>query len=470
MQKKNYSLGFDSLEDEIKSSELKITGTIPKWLQGSLLRIGPAKFEAGSRKISHWFDGFSMLHRFSFGSGTVSYSNKFLQSSFYRESLSKGKICAAGFAVDPCRSIFKKFSSVFFDKPYDNANVNITKIADKFLALTETPLPVEFNPKTLEALGVFDFKDKLKGQLTTAHPHHDFETKESFNYITQMGKYSRYNIYKIPDGKNERKLVTSIPVKYPAYMHSFAVTKNYIVLAEYPYKVNPLKLLLRAKPFIENFSWAPKDCTRFIVISRKTNRLVGSCKSPAFFAFHHVNAYEDVNNIIADIVSYKDSSIIQAFYLDVLKNNFSEKCINSQITRFVISLSKKSVDSFPVSKDSVELPRINYEKFNGEKYEYAYAAGISKKEFLNKIFKINVESGKKKTWQENMCYPGEPVFVQNPIMEGEDDGVVLSIVLNTKNKNSFLLALDAKTFKELGRAIVPHHVPFGFHGNYYGEI
>jgi carotenoid cleavage dioxygenase-like enzyme len=33
----------------------------------------------------------------------------------------------------------------------------------------------------------------------------------------------------------------------------------------------------------------------------------------------------------------------------------------------------------------------------------------------------------------------------------------------------FLLALDATNLSEIGRARVPHHVPFGFHGSYFPE-
>jgi hypothetical protein len=32
---------------------------------------------------------------------------------------------------------------------------------------------------------------------------------------------------------------------------------------------------------------------------------------------------------------------------------------------------------------------------------------------------------------------------------------------------SFLLALDATDLSEIGRARVPHHIPFGFHGSYF---
>lgn len=467
MPDNNYSLGFTSQENEVRIDELEIEGKIPNWLEGTLLRTGPAKFEIANEKIKHWFDGFAMLHNFSFEKGRVSYTNKFLQGSFYRESVGKGKISAMGFATDPCRSIFRRFNSIFFPKPYDNGNVNITRIADRFLALTETPLPVEFEPKTLKTLGVFDFKDGIKGQLTTAHPQYDFKTKESFNYTINFAKSSSYNIYSIAEGKTKRKLIESIAVKYPAYIHSFAITQNYVILAEYPYKVNPLNLLFRARPFIENFFWKPDDGTRFIVISRKTNHLVGEYKTSAFFAFHHVNSYEESDKIILDIVSYKDASIIKALYLDVLLGKFSEEYSDSQLMRFSIDLNKKSVDSFPIAEHSIELPRINYEKFNAKKYKYAYAVGLDRKDFINKLVKIDVESGKKKIWQKKLCYPGEPVFVCCPSAEGEDDGVILSVVLDAKNRKSFLLVLDAKTFNEIGKAILPHHIPFGFHGNYY---
>ncbi|MFQ6275025.1 carotenoid oxygenase family protein [Coxiella burnetii] len=30
------------------------------------MRNGPAKFEAGNKKLRHWFDGFAMLHQFAF--------------------------------------------------------------------------------------------------------------------------------------------------------------------------------------------------------------------------------------------------------------------------------------------------------------------------------------------------------------------------------------------------------------------
>ncbi len=48
----------------------------------------------------------------------------------------------------------------------------------------------------------------------------------------------------------------------------------------------------------------------------------------------------------------------------------------------------------------------------------------------------------------------------------EDDGVLLSVVLDADAGTSFLLVLDARDLSELARAEAPHHIPFGFHGQF----
>ena len=53
--------------------------------------------------------------------------------------------------------------------------------------------------------------------------------------------------------------------------------------------------------------------------------------------------------------------------------------------------------------------------------------------------------------------------------DGEDAGVILSVVLDARRGSSFLLVLDAESFGERARARLPNHVPFGFHGGYFGD-
>lgn len=463
-----FHIGFSTLSEELSLEDLPVKGTIPNWLSGTLIRNGPAKFEIGKEKFRHWFDGLAMLHKFSFRDGKVSYANKFLESEAFKSAKKTDRISYREFATDPCRSIFKRVSSMFSSKFTDNANVNITRIAERFVAMTETPLPVEFDLNTLKTVGVFSYDDKIESGLTTAHPHYDFVQKQIVNYATKIARASNYNIYKITDGTNRRDLINSTPVEEPAYMHSFGMTENYVILVEYPFVVKPLDLLLSGKPFIENFTWKPERGTRFIVVNRQNGNLVGTFKSKAFFAFHHVNAFEKQGEIFVDVVAYDDSSIVNALYLDVLRGQRDSIIPTSQIRRYQISLQGGSVEYDTLSSEFVELPRINYKQYNTKDYRFVY--GISTygaDDFANQLVKIDILQKTSKTWSEKDCYPGEPVFVATPGANREDDGVIISVVLDATSSKSFLLVLDATTFEETARAQVPHHIPFGFHGNYF---
>ncbi|HEX5359372.1 MAG TPA: carotenoid oxygenase family protein [Candidatus Nitrosotalea sp.] len=461
-------MGFSTLNEEISLEDLPVKGTIPRWLSGTLIRNGPAKFEAGKEKFRHWFDGLAMLHKFSFKDGKVSYANKFLESQAFKSAKEENKISYREFATDPCRSIFKRVSSMFSTKFTDNSNVNITKIAEHFVAMTETPLPIEFDSETLRTVGVFPYDDKMESNLTTAHPHYDFAQKQLVNYTTKISRSSNYNIYKIADGSSRRDLINSVPVEEPAYMHSFGMTENHVILVEFPFVVKPLDLLLGGKPFIENFAWKPERGTRFIVINKQNGNIVGTYKSDAFFAFHHVNSFEKQGDVFVDVASYQDSSIVNALYLDVLRGQKTSVIPTSQIRRYHIHLKGGPVTYETLANEIVELPRINYKQYSTKDYHFVY--GISTygaDDFANQLVKVDIAQKTSKIWTGKDCYPGEPVFVGTPGATREDDGVILSVVLDASSGKSFLLVLDATTFEETARAEVPHHIPFGFHGNYF---
>jgi torulene dioxygenase len=62
------------------------------------------------------------------------------------------------------------------------------------------------------------------------------------------------------------------------------------------------------------------------------------------------------------------------------------------------------------------------------------------------------------------------VFVAAPDAVAEDDGVILTVALDARTGTSALVVLDAASFTETGRAVLPQHVPFGFHGHFYGDL
>ena len=65
--------------------------------------------------------------------------------------------------------------------------------------------------------------------------------------------------------------------------------------------------------------------------------------------------------------------------------------------------------------------------------------------------------------------PGRAGLRRRPGAEDEDDGLLLSVVLDSRSERSFLLVLDAADLSEVARAEAPHHIPFSFHGQFAPE-
>jgi carotenoid cleavage dioxygenase-like enzyme len=172
------------------------------------------------------------------------------------------------------------------------------------------------------------------------------------------------------------------------------------------------------------------------------------------------------------MVAYDDAKVIDSFYMDRLRAAPPSESSYGRLLRYRVALDRDTVCEEELSDEILELPRIDYRKRNGRPYRYVYGAGThddgGSPDFIDQLVKVDVETGGVQRWFESGSYPGEPVFVPAPQPDrAEDDGVLLSVVLDALNATSYLLVLDAASLAELGRARVPHHIPFGFHGQYF---
>jgi beta,beta-carotene 9',10'-dioxygenase len=264
--------------------------------------------------------------------------------------------------------------------------------------------------------------------------------------------------------------------------------------------VNPTELLTSGKPFIRNYRWEPERGTRFQVFDRDTGEHLACCVGPPLFAFHHINAFVgrkprrgaadrsepadsglggagpssrgEKGEVVLDLAGYEDASIIDALYLDVLRDGEPEMPLATP-WRLRLDLDRDTVSREVLSDQNIELPRVN-ERVSGRPYRYVWGTGNRiPGHFTDELVKIDVRTGEARSWYAEGCFPGEPVFVERPDAppgpEGEDHGVLLSVVLDTRGERSFLLILDAATLEEEARATVPHPLPLGFHGQYYGQ-
>ncbi|KFO20744.1 Beta,beta-carotene 9',10'-oxygenase [Fukomys damarensis] len=458
-----------------------VQGNIPQWLNGYLLRVGPGKFEFGKDKYSHWFDGMALLHQFRIEKGTVTYRSKFLQSDTYKTNSAQNRIVISEFGTlalpDPCKNIFERFMSKFeMPAMTDNTNVNYVQYKGDYYMSTETNFMNKVDIETLEKTEKVDWKKFIAVNGATAHPHYDPD-----GTVYNMG-----NSYG-PQG----------------------MTRNYVIFIEQPLKMKLWKIItskIRGKAFSDGISWEPQYNTRFHVVDKHTGQILpGMYYSKPFVSFHQINAFEDQGCIVIDLCCQDDGGNLDIYQLQNLRkageglDQVYNSVARSFPRRFVLpldfsvnavegeNLSPLSYSSASAVKQAdgkiwcvhenlhqedleeeggVEFPQINYGQFSGKKYYFFYGCGF-RHLVGDSLIKIDVVNKTLKVWREDGFYPSEPVFVPVPGTNEEDGGLILSVVITAnQNDSNFLLVLDARTFEELGRAMVPVQMPYGFHGTF----
>ena len=467
---------FKTLDAEVDSL-LEINGKIPKWLNGTLLRNGPAKFEQQDKKFAHWFDGYAMLHKFTFQDGKIAYRNRFLRTDSFLEDHKTGEITVSGSGTLPTHhnSVLTKVINLFKKVPLDNTNVNIIEFNDRNFAVSDFSRIIEFDFTTLETKGEYLFGDEVgdKFSLSSAHPCIDVERQEMYNFVCKIGPVVQYKLYCLDMRTGKRRLLKTILSRQASMIHSSALTPNYYIFIECPEKINFLDLALwefRNKTLCDTISWDEKSPTKFYIINRKTSEMT-LIEHESFFFFHVINAYEQGDKIIIDLPSTKRGGVMGENYIHKIIEGESLKQDHLP-TRFEIDLRQKKINMSFFATESVELPQVS-PSLNWQKYRYSYCMGVNKerkRDFFNQLIKLDAKTGECLFWHEADTYPSEAVFVPHPQAKEEDEGVALSVVLDTKNQTSFLLVLEGKTFEELARVAIPHLIPMGFHGHFYPYV
>lgn len=463
----SYAQGFRSLTDEIHLPDIPVDGRMPPWLEGVLLRNGPALFEIGEQPLNHWFDGLAMLHGFGFADGRVSYANRFLRSSAYTVWQRDGVMKFSEFGTDPdpdpCRVVFNRVSTLPLLGRIPNANVSIEQLAKTFQAHTELPVPVRFDENNLRTLGVDN--PMPNGRLGTAHPHHDPRTGERFSYEVELIPPSGLRI--VSERHGARRELAFIPQDRAGYLHSFGLTDRYVVVHTQPWEFDLAKFLAPDRgPIATNYVWDGSHPSQILLVDRRRGGVAATFELEPAFVFHHINAFDDGDKVVLDVCAHRDSSIVDAMYLKNMRKDGS-RVPQATARRLTVKPGSSRVRGRDLAEGNFELPRTDYDTVNGRPYRYAYGIGVRhprRSGFIDQISKLDIKRGEQVHWHDRDSYPGEPVFVRRPGSHGEDDGVLLSVVLDASRRTSYLLVLDARDMSELARAAVPHHIPFGFHG------
>lgn len=498
---------------------LKVTGTIASYAVGTLYRTGPARYKVdgpkGTFKVSHWFDGFETVHRFQIlqdegGDIKVMYNSRNTVDQLILNVQSTGMLDNVTFAQkrDPCQSYFSKVTSVFWpagDNSGRNKSVGVTLTINhpgatksrntnhasgiRNLTLKTDAMMLKLvDPESLEPIGwatQSSLHPELKGHLSGAHAKSDPVTGNVYSYkLDVVGIYPTYRVYCTSATTGETTILAKF-TDIAAYVHSL-----FLCIWNSHISMGGLSIVRNLNILDSISAMDPSLPARWYVIDRKHDKgNFATYESPPFFSFHTINAWTEpsasdpsATDIICTLSAYKNTDVLKKFYYENListspadKNYMGEKGDSSrpELRRYRLHavpstkstsppVGRVTIDYSAPKQTSLELPTIN-PNYLTKPNRYTYGiVDRSKSRFVDGLGKFDANTKTTLFWEKHGQTPGEAIFIPDPVGKDEDDGVLLSVVLDGIKESSYLLCLDARDMREVGGV-----VGFGFHGAFW---
>ncbi|KAI8067760.1 carotenoid oxygenase [Gongronella butleri] len=516
---------------------LPITGNIPTWLNGIMYRVGPGRFVLDNGlAIKHAFDGMPFVHRFQFDANRqqVRYNSKHVAKTAEKNLVNGKATILFGHlaAMSPWRRVVAFFRRAWTLLAF---GVDLSDPSGQMIGVTATPnYPLPPNIKNLatqpvlvtktdanmlqkihadtlepEHLFRYDSYDQvLKGELAAAHHQHDLETNETFNFTLSFGLKPALTVFSC-DANGKVIVLAKITHRAngtrirPSYIHSFWLTRNYVVLPESPLYFGQDGLsMMFSGTVTSGLVWDPQERTYLHVIARRSGvGLVASIPVDPFYTFHVGNAYEKGTPsepvLILDCAAFPDGDIAHQVHnyghhlaraapgayknpAQGVEESHGFYLPPTQQPSFG-DLRRISLDIGAMSaKMESIMPNIEFLRFNAQKslqpYRYVFGNQLMQatptKSSRYSLAKVDVETHEITRYDHPDQICSEPIFVPRPGASDEDDGVVLSLVNVTHDAGPhrcYILVLDAVSMNEIAKCPIGQFPAITFHGSFVNQ-
>jgi len=463
---------------------VKIPGA-PAWLESqTIYRIAPGGFPD---YMHYHYDGFAMPMRFRFGAdGTLTMKSKPYESKGYTN-------------MSECYwTIFSGTGPIVHplakdEPPYTDCMVNPAVNPFPFNGQLWLTIDNAFwgrvDPETLDTIPTGPAGSvQIDSSVMTAHPACDHETNECFtNYPCEMNQGSLKTLSAmwsdeicmgkfVTDGLKSMKVVEVSRVKLPYklfvhHSHEPCMSKNFVIV-----KMDHFKL---KTPDFRN-----QGMLRFVnqemdnlwlLYDRRTNasRILHSGDFK-LINNHFLNCFEVDDEIIVDTSPSTDVYLDNYFEYNLHEQDRKWDKIMLPAHRCKIPTDPSAV-SFSCEKlftsgdwqGLFDFPTFNplYKSNPDTNWFYATAPIDNKALWMNSVIKGDVKQRKVvATWSEPGVYTTEANFIPRPGATEEDDGVLFSLMYDSKIDSSIVVLLDAKTLKLIGKTDLGMVIPYHSHG------
>jgi carotenoid cleavage dioxygenase-like enzyme len=278
-------------------------------------------------------------------------------------------------------------------------------------------------------------------------------------------------VYSINVKTMERSFIGHVPVKTMQFLHSYGVSRNYVVL--------PMNAAFDPSPI------AVKLITEFtaawdgVHVLNMNTKQVQVFQTKMFYHAHVINTFENATGIVMDLntwdnVPFNPHEVGITEYTNKTERdqaNGVERIermhfhltgpMQGQVTRQVLTQPGRVVDFMRINDLMTGKPYCSYyavEWFHDDKTHASMA-----------LFKHDICQGTKTYWAKEYQYPHEPVFIPLNATDAdaeEDHGLLVFLSLNGPRAGDDFVILDAKTFQEIVVVQLEARSPFLAHAQF----
>ncbi|HEY1549238.1 MAG TPA: carotenoid oxygenase family protein [Kofleriaceae bacterium] len=414
---------------------LRVEGTLPAALRGTLYRNGPGQFGQHGQLYSHPFEGDGAVTAVRIADGKALGASIITPSEGLLRERAAGKILYGSRTPWP-----RRIANTLRGRNKNTANTSVVMWQGRLFALMEGAKPTELSPADLAMIGETDL-GVIRGAFS-AHPHRVDARNAIYNFGLEYGRRSRLHAYELPDAGAVRE-VGVVELTAPVMLHDFIATETHLIWFVSPVRVDVPRAMLQTGGFDKWFRWQPEHGTEVIAMPIDRPHETIRFATDAFYQWHFANAFSRGDELVIDYVHYPDF------------RSFSEigdgQSINDgRYHRATIDLAAKRLRSEPVSDRACEFPTVA-PGVKGREHAVAYASFDN----LGAIGSIRPTGAIEAHVLPSDEKISEPLYV---------DGHLLALCHTHDAAYVAVYAAERIAAGPVAKIWIDHHVPITFHG------
>ena len=448
--------------------DLVVEGNLPAEINGSWYQCVPDPQYPPMLGHDTYLSGDGMVRQLRFQDGHVDLKQRYLRTQRFKNERQAR------------RSLYGLYRNPYTDDPSvrgkgRGAN-NTTPIfhGGRLLALKEDSRAVEVHPETLETIGEWDYRGKLRSETMTAHTRLDPETGELYFFgYEASGLASRDVAFCVADPSGELTREEWFQVPYCSMMHDFAVSREHVIFPVFPTTAD----LDRIKKGGPHWIWEPgKDSFVGIMPREGTVRDMRWFRGPAKSAYHFMNAHTEANRVHLDF-GYGNVNPFP-FIREASGIQIRPEEMTGNFVRWTFDLSKRGETwDEQILGPSGDMPRIAekdfmkayqvgyYQSFDPEAGPPRIAGPVGAG--FNTILRLEVTSGKlKRLPMSSGSTVQEHAHIPSKVPDHE--GYLLFVVDRHDQFLSEVFIVEAEHLDRgpIARIKIPLRLRVGVHGNW----